>query len=100
MSQILGLRRYLCHVSTSELQRILSVNPDYYYALAPYAMALGVDKAFARQFGKQRLPQCTYMTTGMDGHVTARDWNNLLREAVAAMDERQQRLLREQLLGK
>lgn len=100
MSQILGLRRYLCRVSTAELQRILSVNPDYYYALAPYAMALGVDRAFARQFGKQRLPQCTYMTTGMDGHVTARDWNNLLREAVAAMDERQQRLILEQFLGK
>ena len=100
MSQILGLRRYMCHVSTPELQRILQQNPDYYYALAPYAMALDVDQAFAKQFGKQQLPQCTYMTTGMDGHVTAREWNNLLREAVAAMDERYQRLALEKLLGK
>lgn len=100
MSQILGLRRYMCHVSSGELQRILEQNPDYYYALAPYAMALGVDRTFAKQFGKQQLPQCTYMTTGMDGHATAREWNSLLREAVAAMDERYQRLALEKYFGK
>jgi len=100
MSQILGLRRHMCHVSSAELQRILQQNPDYYYALVPYAMALGVDKIFAKQFGKQQLPQCTYMTTGMDGHTSAQEWNNLLREAVAAMDERQQRLVWEKYFGK
>ncbi len=100
LSDILGLRHYLCRVSTPELQRILQQNPDYYYALAPYAMALGVDRAFACQFGKQQLPQCTYMTTGMDGHATAKEWNALLREAVKAMDERQQRLALDTLLGK
>ena len=87
-------------VNTGQLQRILQQNPDYYYALAPYAMALGVDRVFAKQFGKQQLPQCTYMTTGMDGHATAREWNQLLREAVAAMDERQQRLVWEKYFGK
>ena len=100
MSQILGLRRYMCHVSTGDLQRIMQQNPDYYYALAPYAMALDVDRIFAKRFGKQQLPQCTYMTTGMDGHATAREWNNLLREAVSALDERYQRLTLEQFLGK
>ncbi len=100
MADILGLRYYLCRVSTQELQRILQQNPDYYYALAPYAMALGVDRAFARQFGSQRLPQCTYMTTGKDGQTTAKEWNSLLRRAVQTMDERQQRLLLERLLGK
>ena len=100
MADILGLRRHLCRISTYELQWILQQNPDYYYAMAPYAMALGVDRAFARQVGKVRLPQCTYMTTGMDGHTTAREWNEMLREAVRVMDDRQQRLVLERLLGK
>lgn len=92
MSDILGLRRYLKTVSPEELQRIARYNPDYYYNLAPYAMALGVDKAFARQCRKLSLPGCTYLTTGMDGHLTAPEWNQLLRDAVAALDERQQKL--------
>jgi hypothetical protein len=100
MADILGLRQHLRRISTYELQWILQQNPDYYYAMAPYAMALGVDRAFARQVGKMRLPQCTYMTTGMDGHTTAKEWNELLREAVQVMDERQQRLLWERFFGK
>ena len=63
-------------------------------------MALSVDKAFARQFGGTQLPGCTWLTTGMDGHMTAMEWNQLLREAVAALDERQQKLPYEKLLGK
>ena len=100
MAEILGLRRYLKSVSKDELKKILRFNPDYYYNLAPYAMALGVDKAFARQFGGTQLPGCTWLTTGMDGHMTAMEWNQLLREAVAALDERQQKLPYEKLLGK
>ncbi len=92
MSEILGLRRYLKTVSAEELQRICRYNPEYYYNVAPYAMALGVDKAFARQCRKLPLPGCTYLTTGMDGHLTAPEWNQLLRDAVAALDERQQKL--------
>lgn len=89
MAEILGLRRHLRSVSKDELRRILSTNPDYYYNLAPYAMALGVDRAFARQMGNLRLPECTYLTTGMDGHLTAREWNQLLRDTAAALDDRQ-----------
>ena len=100
VSDILGLRRHLCHVSIQELQWTIRQNPDYYYALAPYAMALGVDRIFARQFGSQRLHQCTYMNTGKEGTTTAMEWNEQLRKAVQAMDERQQRLLLERFLGK
>ncbi len=100
MSQILGLRRHLCRISTWELQRILQQNPDYYYALAPYAMALGVDRAFARQLGKQRLAPCTYLTAGTDAQLTAREWNGQLRSIVEAMDARQRRLIRQRLFGK
>lgn len=97
-AQILGLRRYLKSVTKEELQRILRVNPDYYYTLAPYALALGVDQAFAKRFGNTRLPACPYLTAGMDGHLTALEWSRHLRDAVNALDERQQQLALERLL--
>ena len=59
--EFLGLRRYMCKVSKSELMRILRSNPDYYYAIAPYALAMGVDKQFAKRFGSLRLSGCTWM---------------------------------------
>lgn len=100
MAELLGLRRYLKHADPEELRRILAANPDYYYTLAPYALALGVDRAFARQLGGARLSQCTYLTTGMDGHMTAREWNQLLRDTVDAMDALKNRLPIDKLLGK
>lgn len=100
MSEILGLRRYLKTVPKEELQRILRSNPEYYYRMAPYALALGVDKAFARQMGNLRLSECTYLTTGMDGHLTAREWNGLLREVVKALDAQQQYMALKQWLGR
>lgn len=100
MSEILGLRRHLSTVSKEELQQILRSNPEYYYALVPHALALGVDKAFARQMGGRKLPQCSYLVTTDDGHLTAREWNQLLRTAAAAMDANNQRSTLEKLLGK
>ena len=100
MSEILGIRRHLSTVSKEELQRILRSNPEYYYALAPYALALGVDKAFARQMAGRKLPQCSYLVTTDDGHLTAREWNQLLRAAASAMDASNQRSMLEKLLGK
>ncbi len=100
MAQILGLRRYLRSLSKQELQTIMRMDPEYFYRMAPYALALGVDKAFARAFGGRKLPECTYLTTGMDGHMTAREWNQLLRDAAQALDERQTRLPLEKLMGK
>ena len=99
-NQILGLRRFLRTVSSEELKQIMRQNPDYYHDLAPYALALGVDREFARQMGKLRLPQCPYLTTGMDGHMNAREFAHLLRATVDSMDALQRRLPLDRLLGK
>lgn len=93
MSEVLGLRRYLKSVSSKELAEILRHNPDYYFALAPYAMALGVDKVFSRQFGGEKMPQCPYLTVSGFTPATARQWNQFLREAVSVLDERQKPVL-------
>ena len=96
--ELLGLRRYLKHMSQEEANRNLGIDPHYYYELAPYAMALGVDRAFAKNMGDTPLPQCPYLTTGMDGHMTAKEWNKLLRTTVRSLDSSQQRLALEKLL--
>jgi len=100
VSELWSLRRFLRSVSQEEVQRILRANPDYFYALAPYALALGVDKAFARQLGKSKLPPCTYLTTGMDGDMTAGEWNKLLRETANSLDALYRRMPIDRLLGK
>lgn len=96
--ELLGLRRYLKHMSQEEANRNLGIDPHYYYELAPYAMALGVDRTFAKNMGDTSLPQCPYLTTGMDGHMTAKEWSKLLRTTVRSLDSSQQRLALEKLL--
>ena len=100
MAEILGLRRYLRTIPDEELTRLLRLNPNYYYDLAPYALALGADRAFARQMGRRKLPVCTWFTTGMSSNLTAKEWNRLLRDTVTALDAMQKRLPWERLLGR
>ena len=97
-SRILGLRRYLRIVPKSELQRICSGNPDYFFSLAPYALALGSDRIFARRFGNLRLPSCPYLTSGMDAHMTAGQWSEVMRNTAKLMDARGKQLFTEKLL--
>lgn len=98
MAQTLGLRQYLRKGEKILLQRLQNDNPDYFFSLAPYAMALGVEKAFAKRFGNKRLESCPYLTTGKDDNLTAEEWMLRLRAAVESMDERSQKLPLEKLL--
>lgn len=97
---ILGLRRYLKKVTPDELHRITQANPDYFYQMAPYALALGVDRSFAKHYGRSPLPECSYLITGHRSQMSALEWNQLLRDTVEALDERQRQLVWERLLGK
>ena len=96
--EALGLRRYLRSVSQAELAQILEQNPDYYFTMIPYAMAMGVDNPFARQFGQIKLGTCPYLHVNERSEMTARQWNELLRQAVRILDERQRKLPWEKLL--
>ncbi len=99
-AQLLDLRRYLKSVPAGELKQIQQYNPDYYYSLAPYALALGVNRSFARQMGSLKLPPCSYLTTGMDGHMTAQEFDRLLESTVEAMDLLRRRMPIDKLLGR
>ncbi len=88
---ILGLRRHMKLVQSQELGRIIRSNPDYYYELAPYALALGVDRTFAQKFDKLRLPGCEWLMADRRTAKNASDWNLLLREAVTTMNRKTKR---------
>lgn len=99
-NEILGLRKYLRSVTPEELYRIVETNPEYYFAMAPDALALGVDREFARQFGKEKLPECPYLSVYGRTSLTARQWNELLRKTVQILDERRRKLVWEKLFGR
>ncbi len=98
--EILGLRHYLKHMTQEEIRRNMQIDPQYFYDMSPYALALGVDREFARHLKKSTLPPCPYLTTGMDGHLTAKEWNQLLRDTVHSLDAMQKRLPLDKLLGR
>ena len=99
-AQVLGLRAYLRKLTPGDVKQLRRMDPDYFHTMAPYALALGVQKRFARAFGKRKLSSCPYLTTGMDGHLTAAEWMRLLERAVDSLDARQKRLPLERLLGR
>jgi len=91
-TQILGYRRYLKTVDREELKRIQKNDPEYFYNQLPYAIALGVDGAFSRQFGNQLMIQCPYFFCGVKERMIAYDWVRFFREAVRVMDEGPRRM--------
>lgn len=95
MSQVLGLHRYLRRLSKADLQRINQDNPEYFHSIAPYALALGADRALARHMGRLPLPGCTYLSTGTDAPMTASQWSRLLRQTADRMEARARELPKE-----
>ena len=96
---VLGLRRYLKNLSEEEVLRLQRNDPDFFYNMAPYAMALGVDKKFAKSFGRKKLEQCPYFVCGIHSKMSAVDWNRFLHEAMEILDFRQRRMLLDNLLS-
>lgn len=90
--QILALRRYLKNPPKQELERRLSLDPELFFRLAPYALAMGVMKPYAAAFGKRKLPQCPYLVTKVHGKRTAAEWADTMAAIVTLMDARYRQL--------
>ena len=99
MGEALGLRRYLKTVSNQQLRMIFQNNPEYFHHMAPYAIALGVDSRFARQFGKLAIGQCPYIVTGTDSTMRAKEWAKLMRRVMSGMNTKTQNSYRQQLIA-
>lgn len=88
MGEVLGLRRHLKSLSPEQLKAISRNDPEYFHRMAPYALALGVDKAFAKRFGKQSIENCPYIDTGVGGRMRASQWNGVMRRVLKGMNTR------------
>ncbi len=97
MGETLGLRRYLKTVSKEQLAQICQNDPEYFHKMAPFAMALGVDGRFAKQFGKLPIGPCPYISIGTESTLRAGQWQDLMRRVYTAMTARQRRLWLEKL---
>lgn len=93
--QILGYRHYLKTVSKEELNRIQMNDPEYFYNTLPDALALGVDRKFAKNFGHRKLPPCPYFHCGIHERLTAEEWVDFLHEAAEILDSRQRQMAME-----
>jgi hypothetical protein len=67
--------------------------------MAPYAIALGVDKAFAAKFGKMPLDGCPYLQAPVGGRLTAAQWNNILQQVLRLMNGKYRRLAADNILN-
>ena len=87
VGQILGLRHYLRRLPREDVEHVVKQEPYYFFEMAPYALALGIMKPFARNFGKRKWEMCPYMITGIQTRLTAAEWAAILRQTADRMDQ-------------
>ncbi len=98
-ARIVGLRRYLRRVSKEELNHIRESDPEYFLTLAPFALALGVNRSFASRFGKGCFLECSYMKDRSGKAHTPREWSDLMEQALRDMNRRSRILPIEKFLA-
>ena len=87
--QVLGLRAYLKHLPRDGINRLLKNDPDYFFNMAPYALALGIIRPYSDTFGRRKMEHCPYLYTRNDtSRLTAREWGELMRDTALKMDAR------------
>ena len=97
--QVLGLRHYVKHIPRDEVGRLLKNDPDYFFNMAPYALALGVINPYARAFGRRKLEQCPYLLTRVHGKRTAEEWGHLMADVADMMDAKARRMQLEKFMA-
>ena len=91
-SQILGLRAYMKKIGKEEILRLNSIDPEYFFNMAPYALALGIVNPFAKCFAGRKLAPCPYLMCGIQSRRTAAEWAAILADTADRMDARQRRM--------
>ncbi len=100
LAELRSLRRFMIATPAGDLQRMLQGNPNYFYELAPYALAMGVDKKFARKFGREPLVESGFIFTDSHRELNASQTAQLMRQAADTLNALQKRLPYERLRGK
>lgn len=91
MGQVLSLRRYFRKLTAYQVHQTCQDNPELFFDLAPYAIALGREDVLARRFGSSRLPLCPYLYSSNTRGLTARQWSQLMRIVLEGMTARQKK---------
>ena len=91
MGQVLSLRRHFRKLTTYQIHQRLQDNPELFFDLAPYAIALGQEEILARRFGSSKLPICPYIYASSTKGLTARQWSQLMRVMIDSMTARQRK---------
>ena len=89
---LLGLRSYLKHISKEDIQRLMKSDPDFFFNMAPFALALGVIKPFARNFGGKGLENCPYLAVRISGKRSALEWAEIIARTADLIDARYRRM--------
>ncbi len=95
---ILGFRRYVKHMPRGEIGRLLANDPDYFFNLAPFALALGMINPFGKMFGRRKLDQCPYLMTPVHGKRTGAEWAKLIARTADMMDAKARQMQLEKLI--
>lgn len=88
LKQSFGFARHLRKLSKQELKQMQEMDPEFFFRYAPYAIAMGVDSAFAAKFGKTKLSGCPYFADRLDAQMTASQWNEKIHATLEEMDRR------------
>ena len=91
-AQVLGLRTYLKHLQSGDISRLLNNDPDFFFNMAPHALAMGIINPYAKAFGRRMLPQCPYIVSRISGKRTAEEWGHLMADVADLMDLRARQL--------
>lgn len=86
--EILGLRSYLRKGEVRGTASDLRQDPDCFFNLLPWALALGVDKAFARNMGGRKLPDCPYVILDRQLSYSPDQWCRFFRQLAKDMERR------------
>ena len=84
--QLMGLRHHLTGMKRQQVHGELARTPDYFFEMAPYALALGVEDGFAKRFGKTIMPKCGYMDAERAEKRTAAQWAYIMRQTAEKLD--------------
>lgn len=97
LEQTLGFRSYLRKMPAEQIRTACQSDPEYFFKMAPWALAMGVDGTFAKRFGGQKLPPCPYLSTDKELSFTASQWSLFLRQVLMVMDRRRRQMPMERL---
>lgn len=71
ISQTMGFRRFLLHVSEHHLLQMLRRDPQFFYKMLPYAEAMGQGRRFVALFHDVRLEPCQWYEAARGTPTTA-----------------------------